>query len=164
MRTLLVLLATSSLAACSGAGPTTVSGSAAPSGTVPSAAPTGTTSPHTFAKPTEKRSYSALGSVQHYAYTTDFRLLNLVDNSKTQGQYSQFYAAEGSTARSSGYDITYDPRDAVFDVVLVAKAAEVNNTLRFQDPIHRTDFGGARAPQGGVPNFEAQGFLTFTAL
>jgi hypothetical protein len=159
MRILLVLLATSTVSACGGTGPTSVSGSAVPSGTVATAGATGTTTPHTFAKPTEKRSYSAIGSVQHYEYTTDLRPLNLVDNSKVTGQYSQFYAAEGSTARSSGYDITYNPRDAVFDVALSARAAGVNDVLRFQDPIHRTDFGGAREPQGGVPNYESQGFL-----
>jgi hypothetical protein len=163
MRILLVLLATTTLAACGGTGPTTVSGSAAPSGAVPTSAPTGTTSPHTFAKPTEKRSYSALGSVQHYAYTTDLRPINLVNNSKTQGQYNQFYAAEGSTTRSGGYDITYDPRDSVFEISLVASKSQVNDVLRFQDPLHRTDFGGAREPQSGVPNYEAQGFLQLQA-
>ncbi len=154
MRYVLILLATTTLSACSGAGPTTVGAKAVTGGTV---AATGSTSPHTFVKPTEKRTYGALGSVQHYEYTTDFRPLDPAG--KSQWQYGQLYAAEGSTSRASGYAITYDPRDAVFDVQLKADPSRVNISNRFQDPIHRTDFGGAREPQGGVPNYEADGYL-----
>ncbi len=155
MRHVLVLLATTSLAACSGAGPTTVGGSAAPSQSPVAGVPTGTTDPHTFVRPTQPKTYSAIGSVQHYEYNTDVR--------NTQNQYAQFYSAIGSTARSSGYSIAYNPRDAVFDVTLLETSAKVNQTLRFQDPLHRTDFGGQREPQGGVPNFESQGFLYLQA-
>jgi hypothetical protein len=95
--------------------------------------------------------------VQHYEFTTDPRPLS--PSTKPAWQYSQFYAAEGSTARATIYDITYDPRDAVFSLALNAQPARVKNEIRFQDPLHRIDFGGTRQPQEGTPNFESQGFL-----
>jgi len=143
MRKAIVLVSLTALAACSGGGPQTAGGSAPPVG--PSAGGSGSTSTHTFVAPTEAKTYSAIGGVHSYKYTTDDRV--------AQGdQYNQLYAGNASTARNSSITVTYDPRDAIFDVKITDTAAGVNNTLRFQDPAHRTDFGGAREPQDGVPN------------
>lgn len=135
MRKSLLLLCVSTLAACGGGGPQTVSGTAPPG--------TGTgggTSTHTFVTPTEKKTYSAIGGVQRYSYSTD---------ENAGYQYDQNYAGNASTARNSNISISYDPRDAVFELVVSDTAAGVDNNTRFQDPAHRTDYGGAVEPQDG---------------
>ncbi len=144
MRATIALVLASTLAACGGSGPTTISGNAAPG-----AAPSGAQNPHTFVNPTDVKTYSAIGGVQHYEYYTD--------NRATRNQYGQLYAGDATTARNSGISIEYNPRDAVFRLVLTQPSANVNQTLRFQDPLHRTDFGGAERPQGGVPDIPNKG-------
>jgi hypothetical protein len=152
MRMTLLLLATTSLAACSGGGPTTVSGSATTSstttGTTGSTGSTTPTSGHTFVNPTEAKTYSSIGGVQRFSYATD---------ENRSGQYAQIYAGDATTARNSGTTITYNPRDAIFDIVINQPLANVAQTWRFQDPAHRTDFGGAVNPQDGTPNIAGKG-------
>lgn len=153
MRIQMILLATTLLTACAGGGPTTAGGNAVATGagttsTVPASA-------HTFANPTEVKTYSAIGGAQHFDYVTDTR--------NTRGQYGQLYAGDASTARDSGITITYNPRDAIFDVVIAASKASVTQTLRFQDPLHRTNFGGLKEPQQGTPDYTAKGFLYLEA-
>lgn len=142
MRNRLALVSLAALAGCSGGGNQTVgsSGSVAP----PGSGSSGSTTTHTFVTPTEAKTYSAIGGVQHYAYSTDDR--------DTQDQYNEIYAGNASTARNSSITVTYDPRDAIFDVAIVDSAAAVNDTRHFQDPAHRTNFGGAQEPQGGTPD------------
>lgn len=153
MRIPMILLATTLMTACSGGGPTTVGGNAVATG----AGTTGTVpaSAHTFVNPTEVKTYSAIGGVQHYAYITDDRVVN--------GQYGRVYAGDASTARDSGITIAYDPRDAIFDVTIAATKAATSQALRFQDPLHRTDFAGLKQPQAGTPDFTAKGFLYLEA-
>lgn len=145
MRKILILLGTTTLAACSGGGPTTVGGSAAVGGG-------GTTaSPHSFVNPTEPKTYQATGGNASYEFST------------TPGseQYNQLYAADANTARDTGLQITYNPRDGIFDLALKASKAGVDITTRFQDPAHRTAFGGAREPQSGTPDLTAKGVIYF---
>jgi C-lobe and N-lobe beta barrels of Tf-binding protein B len=164
MRLGIILLLSTSLAACGGAGVQSV-GSNAPAsagGTTPVTGGTGsttTTSAHSFLNPTEVKTYSAIGGVHRYSYTT-----NDIDGDPTtpgiqpiSNQYQQTYAGDSSTARDSAITVTYNPRDAIFDLTIAAAKANVGNTIRFQDPAHRTDFGGAREPQGGVPDLTALG-------
>lgn len=160
MRSCLVLLASTALTACGGAGVQTA-GSSAPtgSGVTGSSATTTPASTHTFANPTETKTYSAIGGVHSFKYTTN----NIDGNPSTPAidpssvQYNQVYAGDASTARNSGISVTYNPRDAIFDVVINQPLAGVDNTIRFQDPAHRTNFGGAVSPQGGVPNLVQAG-------
>ncbi len=104
------------------------------------------------------KTYAAIGGVHRYSYTT-----NDIDGSASPGyqvfanQYNQLYAGDASTARDSGISITYNPRDAIFDLTIAATKANVNEVTRFQDPAHRTDFGGASEPQGGTPDLTALG-------
>jgi hypothetical protein len=145
MRKYLVLVSLTALAACGGGGPQTVGSSAPPPGAGGAGSGSGSTTTHSFVTPTEAKTYSAIGGVHSYQYSTDDRV--------PQGrQYNQLYAGNASTARNSSITITYDPRDAIFDLKITDTAAGVNNTLRFQDPAHRTDFGGAREPQDGTPD------------
>lgn len=158
MRIVSVLLASTFLAACGGAGVQSAGSSATASGSSTGASATPTAA-HTFVAPTEVKTYSAIGGVHSYQYTTndlDSDPLTAGTQSASQ-QYNQLYAGDATTARNSGITITYNPRDAIFDVVTKQPLAGVDNTLRFQDPVHRTDFGGARSPQAGVPNLSTQG-------
>ena len=145
MRSLLLLATVSTLAACSGGGPTTVGGNAPPQG--PGGVPG--QGGHSFVNPTEKKTYSAIGGVHSYKYFTQ-------DNGTTT-QGGQLYAGDASTARNSGITISYDPRDAIFQIEVAAPNALVAQSFRFQDPVHRTDFGGAAGPQEGTPELNAAG-------
>jgi hypothetical protein len=143
MRKFLFLAPIVTLAACGGAGPQSVGSSAAPAGS-----PQAPANNHSFVAPTVQKTYSGIGGVHSYSYTT-----------QTGGnvQMGQLYAGDSSTARNSGITVDYNPRDAIFEVKIVAPNANVNQTLRFQDPLHRTDFGGLREPQTGVPRLGAGG-------
>ena len=143
MRKILFLTPIVTLAACGGAGPQSVGSNAAPAG-----APQSPANNHSFVAPTVQKTYSAIGGVHSYAYTTQ---------TGGNAQTAQLYAGDGSTARNSGITVDYNPRDAIFEVKIVAPNANVNQTLRFQDPLHRTDFGGLREPQTGVPRLGAGG-------
>lgn len=137
MRTFVLLACVSTLTACGGGGAQSVGSSAPP--IAPGGTPTGT---HSFVSPTQTKTYSAIGGVQHYQYSTQ-------DNANVQS--NELYAGNASTARNSGIRITYNPRDAIFELKIADATAVVSQDIRFQDPAHRTDFGGAVAPQDGTP-------------
>lgn len=149
MRSLVKMLALASaslLSACGGdTGLQTVGSVAPPSGggggtTTPTPSPTST---HTFVAPTEVKTYEAIGGVQHFGYYT---------RSDANGQGGQLYAGDANTVRDSGISVTYNPRDAIFEVTINRPLGSVSTgSMRFQDPAHRTDFGGAQQPQAGVP-------------
>lgn len=168
MRHWLMLSGAATLAACGGGtAPQTVGGSAPPT-SGPAPVPGGGT--HSFVNPTEIKTYEGVGAVQHYQYSTDSRLydpntgLRVIDPSqvadpstlKVNGQYNQLYAGDANTVRDSGISITYSPRDAIFELTISRADGNVNvSAFRFQDPAHRTDHGGAREPQAGVPDIDA---------
>ncbi|MBR0551313.1 transferrin-binding protein-like solute binding protein [Stakelama marina] len=140
-RNLIVLGCATALAACGGGtGPQTVGGSAPPT-----AGGSGSGDTHSFVNPTEAKTYEAIGGVHHYEYYTD--------SNKTV-QRGQLYAGDANTARDSGISVAYDPRDAIFELTISRPNAQVSTDGRFQDPAHRTDFGGAKEPQAGVPNLD----------
>ncbi len=146
MRTILILLGTSALAACSGGGPTTVGGNAVqtPGG--------GTTTTHTFVNPTDPKTYQAIGASSSYSYSTD---------PVAQVQYGQLYAGNANTVRDTGLQITYNPRDGIFDMKIADAKSNTNIDTRFQDPAHRTAFGGALEPQPGAPDLTSKGVIYF---
>jgi hypothetical protein len=154
MRLIIILLASSTLSACGGAGSQAVgsaSSSPASAGGGSTGGGTGTVpgSGHTFAAPTEVKTYTGIGGAHSYKYTTN--------NTGQSGQYNQLYAGDATTARNSNISITYNPRDAIYDLVVAEPNANVNQAVRFQDPAHRTDFDGASKPQDGVPDLTALG-------
>lgn len=146
MRTFLMLGCATALSACGGGtGPQTVGNAAppAPTGGATTPAPT----PASFINPAESKTYEGLGSVHSYAYHTD---------SNKNGQSGQLYAGDATTARDGGISITYNPRDAIFELTITRDKGIVNfANRRFQDPAHRTDFDGLREPQAGVPELAA---------
>jgi hypothetical protein len=164
MRTLLVLLASTTLAACGGAGVQTAgsiapqTGSGSGGGSSGGGTPTTPSSGHSFVAPTEQKTYSAIGGAHGYQYTVN----DTRDDPATaqiEGpipQYNQLYAGDASTARNSGITVDYNPRDAIFSITIKQPLGTVDQTYRFQDPAHRTAFGGASEPQGGVPDLSAK--------
>jgi hypothetical protein len=145
MRIMLLLATASTLAACAGAGPETIGSVAPPAGgSSPSPSPSPAAS---FVNPTDVKTYDGIGGVQHFEYTT---------RSDGTSQSSQIYAGDANTARDSGISVTYDPRDAIFDITINRPKADVSiDDSRFQDPVHRTNFGGLKEPQVGTPNLDS---------
>lgn len=141
MRKPIMLASLATLAACGGGGPQTAGGTAVTGGG------SSGSSNHSFVTPTEAKTYSAIGGAQSYRYSTDERGI---------GQYNQLYAGNASTARNSGITIAYDPRDAIFELTVRDTAGNIDQSIRFQDPAHRTNFGGAAEPQDGTPNITGQ--------
>lgn len=141
MRSMFKWLALSSvtlLAACGGDTGVQTVGSTPVGGTTP-------TPTHSFVNPTESKTYEAIGAVQHYQYST---------RSDGSGQSAQLYAGDANTVRDSGITVTYNPRDAIFELTIARPLGDVSvAAFRFQDPAHRTNFGGAAEPQAGVPQF-----------
>ena len=144
-----ILLATAcaTLAACADTGAQSAGSNAPPAGTPTPTSPTPTPAAASFVNPVEAKTYAGLGSVQHYEYST---------RSDENRQRGQLYAGDANTVRDSGISVTYDPRDAIFEVSISRPKGIVNTgPMRFQDPIHRTDFGGLKEPQAGVPQIDA---------
>ena len=154
MRKILILLGTTSLAACGGGGPVTVGGSAVAGGGA------GTASPHTFVNPTDPKTYQATGGMQHYRFKTREED-PLTPPEVRFNQYGQLYAGDANTARDSGYEVTYNPRDGIFDLSIKSPKSETDLVTRFQDPAHRTAFGGASFPQDGTPDLTSKGVIYF---
>ena len=159
MRNLAILLTATTLAACGGGGDTqSASGTAVSSGTTGTG--TGTTAatdPFTeFVTPTAPRTYQGIGGTLVMDYNTDDRTVTN-GASPFPGDDSQqgfSFGGYSSTVRSSKISLSYDPRDAIF--TLIVKDVNNNNTqTRFQDPASRTDFVGARTPQWGIDDISA---------
>lgn len=174
MRNILLLLATStSLAACGGAGPTSVGTNAVAAGGS-AATPT-----HSFVSPSEVKTYQSQGASQLFEYTyneevhynkvprrdvngnvvldtaTGLPVMVADTNSRTvlsASQSPQLYGGDARTVRNPGITVTYDPRNAQYSLKIEQNG--VAQSVNFQDPVHRTDFSGATRPQDGVPNLE----------
>ena len=62
------------------------------------------------------------------------------------------YQGNASTVRAPSGTVIYNPRDGIFTVQFTdAKAGMATGAVRFQDPAHRTDYGGSASPEWGVP-------------
>ncbi len=170
MRNFILLASTAMLAACGGAGPETVGGSAPPTtgGGGGPIVPGG--KEHSFVDPTEVRTYRAIGASHNYEYgsstkyaTEEFENGTPDDPTdslfriETRAQENQIYRGNATTVRDSNISVTFNPRDAIFEVQVTDDLSGASTNLRFQDPLHRTDFGGALEPQGGVPNLTTPG-------
>lgn len=154
------LSALAMLAACGGgggAGPQTIAGgTVGAAGLTPggSGGATGAATPadtHSFVNPSVAKTYSAVSAFQSFDYNTDER--------ECCGQQSELYQGNASTVRNPTATVAYDPRDAIFTLTIKDAAADIDQTARFQDPAHRTDFGGVESPQWGVPRLTADNVL-----
>jgi hypothetical protein len=148
MRIAALLIGTSLLSACGGGGGTQSAGNLSPVATPG----TGTTATaHTFVNPTEVKTYTAIGAAHSYRYQV--KVDNIAGTSTGQGL--QLYQGDSTTARDGAISVEYNPRDAIFNISYQDTKAGVSTTDRFQDPAHRTDFGGAIEPQLGTPRLAA---------
>ncbi len=142
MRLLVLLASTSLLAACGGGGPPSVSSAPPPTG-----GGTGPTTPgntvHSFANPTEAKTYSGVGANHVTDYLTDAR--------ECCNQQGITYAGNSTTPRDSSISIAYDPADAIYTIQITDDLTGAGTLTRYQDPASRTDFGGAVEPQWGTP-------------
>ncbi|MEI9926607.1 MAG: transferrin-binding protein-like solute binding protein [Sphingomonas sp.] len=69
------------------------------------------------------------------------------------------YQGNASTVRAPSGQVTYDPRDGIFEVTFNDDKAGIDRNIRFQDPAHRTNFPGAERPDIEVPNFAGFNYL-----
>lgn len=163
MRKFLCLIPAATLAACGGAGPQSVGSQAAPTAPTPAPSTGGTpASNHSFVNPTVQKVYPAIGGVHSYAYNTETPPPAPEGEPPLfGGQASQLYAGDATTARNSGITVDYNPRDGIFEVKIDAPLAQVSQNLRFQDPLHRTDFGGEKEPQVGTPRLTQNGGVQY---
>lgn len=140
------------LVAPSSGGPLVLGAPAPPAG--PAAAPG---SGHTFVAPKEERTYAAIGGTHALSY----EVVQRVGQDLTQGP--AYYESNATTAGKSGLTVAYNPRDAVFTLEIREPfVGDPNN--RYQDPVHRTAFGGTREPQPGVPNLRSDGMQYMEAI
>ena len=134
------------LAACgggAGAGPQTVSGSGvivAPG--APGQAPTAAAMPELLQSVTAV-TYKTIGGHQQMVETY---VRDITTNAVTR---TDFYTAAQSTPVNNAVQVGYDPRSAIFDITI--RQENIVLDTRFQDPAHRTAFGGVQEPQLGVP-------------
>ena len=154
MRLIILLATTTMLAACGGAGPQSAGSSAAPTGSGGSGSGSGSGSgtTHTFVDPTESKTYTAVGGTHSYSYTVE------APGEPGARQIDQLYQGNATTVRNSDLTIAYNPRDAIFDVSFSNTLAGTSSASRFQDPLHRTDFGGLVEPQMGTPDLGSAPF------
>ncbi len=156
MRLIILLASTAMLAACGGAGPQTAGGNAPPAGggggNVGGGGGGNAGTTHTFVNPTQAKTYTAVGGSHSYDYTVES------PGDPGAGQGAQLYQGDATTVRNSDLTIAYNPRDAIFNVSFNNGLAGTTATSRFQDPLHRTDFGGVVEPQMGTPNLGAAQF------
>jgi C-lobe and N-lobe beta barrels of Tf-binding protein B len=152
MRIAALLIGTSLLSACGGGGTGgTQSAGNLPPVTTPTPGTTG--ADHTFVNPTEVKTYTAIGAAHSYRYQV--KVDNLAGTSTGQGL--QLYQGDATTVRDGAISVEYNPRDAIFNISYQDTKAGVSTTDRFQDPAHRTNFGGALEPQLGTPQLAAAG-------
>lgn len=152
------------LAACSGAGPETVGSVAPPSGSTgtgstgsggsgggvsptPGATPTPTPSANFLSGLTTETSFSAIGAMHSFDYTT----VNNVTYEQYQGNASTVNAPSGT--------ITYSPRDGIFSIAFNDTKAGVADTITFQDPAHRADYNPENTPVLEAPNLAGFNYL-----
>ena len=139
------------LAACGGgAGPQAITG----------LGPIGTPSP----TPGQSSSSAVMPEVLKNIETTAYRTLGGSQSLQetytpnagagtSRTQRSELYVAAQSplsTLAGQQVEIVYDPRAAIFSLSI--QQPDIKLETRYQDPAHRTAFGGEREPQSGVPD------------
>jgi hypothetical protein len=159
MRIYIALLAATALTACGGgSAPQTIGGSAitpntgatgaavsgGPGGGVTNGTGSGTTDAAAgFLALSAEKSFSVLGASQTLTVSTTGTL----------------YQGNASTVRTPTGTISYDPRDGIFNITLADTKAGLNETIRFQDPAHRTDFSPNDTPSISAPNLAGFNYL-----
>ncbi len=149
MRFTILLASTFLLAACGGAGPQSLGAYTPPGGGGGTEDPaTGET--HTFVSPTKTTVYTAQGGSQHYQYQRGDPTIDAnADLYAVNPQSLRFYNSNSTESGDDSLSVTYDRDDAEFSLSFLDDAASVSIERLYQDPGHRTAFGGLEEPQGG---------------
>lgn len=173
MRIPLLLVATTSLAACGGSDTSTINSA----GTVAAPAAGSSTSSSTndkyaqFANPAVAKTYVGPGGVQGFTYdvrqstsqpiagtaaTATSAAVPPVPAIAQNGPYDgysqagQFYAGDAGTPTAPNITISYDPTSAIFTLNTADSKASTSTNVTFQDPAHRV---AGSTIQWGVPQF-----------
>jgi hypothetical protein len=130
-----------------GAGGTASGGTGAAVGTASGTAPAAST---TFLSVNTETTFNAVGALHSFGY-----------DEKVPGFDKQpvLYQGNASTTRTPSGTISYSPRDGIFTVSFNDKNAGVENTVRFQDPAHRSDFNPENTPTLEAPNLAGFNYL-----
>ena len=163
-----MMLPLCTLAACGGAGPQSAGNLPAPTtGTgTGSGTGTGTTdqgSPGTGAGVTSTGATPTTANENHFLKVTTATTFNAVgamhslDYDKVENAI--LYQGNASTVRAPSGSIAYDPRDGIFTVTFADEKAGISDTMRYQDPGHRSDFTPFAAPKFEVPNLDGFNYL-----
>jgi hypothetical protein len=140
-----------------GTGSTTGSGTGGTTGgsgtSVGPATGTTPTTPTTFLSVNAETTFNAVGALHSFGY-----------DEKVPGFDKQpvLYQGNASTTRTPSGTISYSPRDGIFTVSFNDKNAGVENTVRFQDPAHRSDFNPENTPTLEAPNLAGFNYLEST--
>jgi hypothetical protein len=153
MRIAILLIGTSLLSACGGGGGTQSAGNIPAPVATGSTPGTGTAANHSFTAPTVDKTYKAIGAGHNFKYAIEIDNINNI----VSAQGAELYQGNATTVRDSSISVSYSPRDAIFDISYVDVKAGLSSSSRFQDPAHRTDFGGAVEPQQGTPQLTTPG-------
>lgn len=159
------------LAACGGSGPEALGSIAPPatggtttggtsggsSGTnggtgaaVGTAGGTAPAAPTTFLSVGSETTFSAIGALHSFGYDEDVPGFD---------KQPILYQGNASTTRTPSGTINYSPRDGIFTVTFADNKAGVENTVRFQDPAHRSDFNPESRPTLEAPNIAGFNYL-----
>jgi hypothetical protein len=163
MRTLLVLLGCTALAACgAGAGPTSPGGVAVTPGSGSNAnADPGTGTGVSFASNYDTNTTATSGSSSTFLSISSSKSFDgmggLQSLSIDQSTKAQLYSGNASTAITPSGTVAYDPRSGIFTLTLADTKANVSDTFNYQDPAHRTS--DAQLASQGVPAIAGFNYL-----
>lgn len=150
------------LTACGGAsGPQSAGSSAPPAGSSgsgnggsgggvstptpsPTPTPTPTTTPN-FLDVSTETTFNAVGA---------FQSLGVKESGDPATAGATLYAGNASTVRTASGTVAYNPRDGIFTINFGDTKANISQTVRFQDPAHRTQY-----LSWGVPDLDKFNYL-----
>lgn len=111
---------------------------------------TPTPAPTTFLAVNTATDFNAIGALHTFGYDETQSGFEKQPNS---------YTGNASTVKEPSGTINYSPRDGIFTVTFNDARASVQNTVRFQDPAHRSDFNPESRPTLEAPNIAGFNYL-----
>lgn len=130
-----------------GSGSTGAGGTGAPVGSASGTAPAASA---TFLAVNTETNFNAVGALHTFGYDPE---IAGVDKRPVS------YQGNASTTRTPSGTINYSPRDGIFTVTFNDSKAGVENSVRFQDPAHRSDFNPESTPTLEAPNLPGFNYL-----
>lgn len=92
--------------------------------------------------------------------TGSFHSLDVTESGIPNLSGPVLYQGNASTVRAPSGTVSYNPRDGIFTVQFTDnKAGMATGPVRFQDPAHRTNYGGSASPSWGTPEIDGFNYL-----